>query len=87
MSPVCHLAQVAYRHEALCEEAECPFWEPGGAVLAGRCGLEEIDFGGRSDLAEELLRIKNELQELHAVDREAQLAHLYHRLLNTSDDV
>ena len=86
MSRTCRLEQFADRSAAACSERACPFWEPGGAVLAGRCGLEEVDLHDRVDLAQELLRIRNELLQFRAVDRESQLAHLYHRLLNTSDD-
>lgn len=44
-----------------CPEARCPFWEPGGAVLAGRCAFEGLDLGGRRDLAGFLLRIREGL--------------------------
>jgi len=26
--------------------AGCPFWEPGGAVLSGRCAFERLDLSG-----------------------------------------
>jgi hypothetical protein len=41
-----------------CPEEACPFWEPGGGVLPGRCAFERLDLVGRCDLAGLLLRIR-----------------------------
>ena len=40
-----------------CPESGCPFWEPGGAVLPGRCAFEQIDLRPL-ELADELLQIR-----------------------------
>lgn len=46
-----------------CPEGTCPFWEPGGAVLAGRCAIEGLALSGRRDLAGFLLRLRAGLNE------------------------
>jgi hypothetical protein len=87
MKRLCVLEQVARGEAAVCAETECPFWEPGGAVLAGRCALEEVDLAGRADVAVELLWVRERLRTLNADDREKRLLLLYRRLLKTSDDI
>jgi hypothetical protein len=52
-----------------CPEEACPFWEPGGAVLAGRCTFEGLDLAGRRDLAGYLLRIR---EGLHSAETGAK---------------
>jgi hypothetical protein len=47
---LCRLEQVQGR-EVRCPEEKCAFWEPGGAVLDGRCVLEGIDVAGEPGLA------------------------------------
>jgi hypothetical protein len=69
-----------------CPESDCPFWEPGGAVLMGRCAFERLDLSGRSELARELLRIRDSLDSPAAVDAELEARHRFHRLLNESRD-
>ena len=71
---------------AACPGPVCPFWEPGGAVLAGRCAFDEIDLDRRAEVARELVRLRDELSSLQEDGAGAQLMHRYHRLLNTSDD-
>jgi hypothetical protein len=44
-----------------CPEGECPFWEPGGAVLAGRCAFEKLDVEADAALASWLLEIRERL--------------------------
>ena len=64
-----------------CPEAACPFWEPGGAVLAGRCAFEGLDLAGRRDLAGYLLRIREGLHSAETgAKREARS--LFFRRLN-----
>jgi hypothetical protein len=48
---------------AACPEGGCPFWEPGGAVLDGRCIVEGIDFSRDRDVARWLLGIRQRLEE------------------------
>ena len=47
MTRSCALEQTMGRVVA-CPESECPFWEPGGAVLPGRCAFDRLDLGGRT---------------------------------------
>ena len=63
----CRLTSIV-GHPEPCPEDRCPFWEPGGAVLRGRCGFEQVHFGDDADLAGFLLRIRRALEQ--ARDRE-----------------
>ena len=72
--------------DALCPGAPCPFWEPGGAVLGGRCTFEGVELSRYPEVARELARLRDELESLHEDALREQLTHLYHRLLNTSGD-
>jgi hypothetical protein len=69
-----------------CGEGACAFWEPGGAVLHGRCAFERLDLRGREELAGELLRIKALLESADSAQAEQAARHLYHRLLNESGE-
>jgi hypothetical protein len=57
MSRICRLEEIAGR-AAPCPEAGCPFWEPGGAVLEGRCAFERLDLDGRPQVAAELIGVR-----------------------------
>jgi hypothetical protein len=85
MSRICRLEQVTGR-EAPCPEAGCPFWEPGGAVLEGRCAFERLDLDGRSQVAVELLGVRRLLESAVSEDEECHARHLFHRALNQSAD-
>jgi hypothetical protein len=86
MRPMSETPRLSRLNETLgvaeeCPEAACPFWEPGGAVLAGRCAFEELDFAGRRDLAGYLLRIREGLHSAETgTKREAH--RLFFRRLN-----
>lgn len=69
--------------DAVCPEGACPFWEPGGAVLEGRCVVEGIDFGHDRDVARWLLDIRRRLGE--PMTRE-DAGHEFRRALNRSRD-
>jgi len=73
-------------HGGSCPESGCPFWEPGGAVLAGRCAFERLDLAGRPEVAEELLRIRALLESPAPAETEREARHLFHQLLNESQD-
>ncbi|HUZ16205.1 MAG TPA: hypothetical protein VMU72_08510 [Gaiellaceae bacterium] len=45
----------------VCPEGACVFWEPGGAVLEGRCVLDDIDFAREPGLAHWLLGFRESL--------------------------
>jgi hypothetical protein len=85
MSRLCRLEALAGR-EQLCRGWACPFWEPGGAVLPGRCMFERLDFTGRPALVAELLRLREQLDEAAPGDEESRTLHLYHQLLNESEE-
>ena len=76
----CSLAAVANRDEACV--TTCPFWEPGGAVLDGRCAFEDIELEGRAPLVAELLKLRERLFELEVDAHAAELRHVFHRVLN-----
>ena len=59
---LCRLEQMEGR-EVACPEEQCAFWEPGGAVLEGRCVLDEIDFAREPGLAKWLLDFRNGLAQ------------------------
>ena len=85
MSRLCRLDALTGR-EQLCPGSACPFWEPGGAVLAGRCAFERVDFAGRPALVAELLRVREQLDAAAPGEEESRARHLYHRLLNESEE-
>lgn len=64
----CRLEGVAGRVVA-CPEDGCAFWEPGGAVLEGRCVLHGIDFSREPGLAEWLLELRESLARSAEADR------------------
>ena len=67
----------------LCTEADCPFWEPGGAVLEGRCVFEAVDLTRRAAVVSELLHLREKLVGA-APGEDDRALHSYHRLLNES---
>jgi hypothetical protein len=76
----CRLAAAALRNETC--TAACPFWEPGGAVLEGRCAFETVSFEGRGPLVIELLDFRERLLELGLDGNVDELRHIFHRLVN-----
>jgi hypothetical protein len=58
---LCRLAFAVGRAE-FCTDAVCPFWEPGGAALEGRCAFEEVALSSRPTLAGSLLLLRSQLQ-------------------------
>lgn len=85
MTRLCALEHAVGR-SAPCSESDCPFWEPGGAVLPGQCAFERLDLSGRPDAARELLRIRELLESPLSAEAEGDARHLFHRLLNQSED-
>jgi hypothetical protein len=85
MSSICRLERAAGRN-APCPEEACPFWEPGGAVLEGRCAFDRLDLTGRPEVVAELLRVRYALGSAVSQDAERDARHLFHRLLNESPD-
>lgn len=67
-----------------CPGAGCPFWEPGGAVLEGRCAFEELDISGNPQLAGWLLQIRERLESARTLEAADDARRLFRRLLNES---
>jgi hypothetical protein len=84
MDRFCPLEALGGRKRA-CPEVGCPFWEPGGAVVQGRCAFERLDLAGRPEVAAELLRIREQLSSVSAEDERRCWAR-YHHVLNESTD-
>lgn len=83
-SKLCKLQYELGRVEE-CPESACPFWEPGGAVLDGRCAVERLDLVGRPEVADWLIRIRKRLDAAKTDDEEAAARSLFYRLLDTRD--
>jgi hypothetical protein len=81
----CRMASIA-GHAETCPEDLCPFWEPGGAVLPGRCGFEQIDLADNPDLAGFLLRIRHALERARAREDEHDARRLFYHALNEGQD-
>jgi len=80
---LCTLEAAVCRHE-VCPEGACPFWEPGGAALDGRCAFEELDVTADAALAGWLLEIRERLASAESTVA-ADAAHsLFCHLLNES---
>jgi hypothetical protein len=80
---LCSLEKAVGKHVA-CPEAACPFWEPGGAVLTGRCAFEQLDVAADHDLAAWLLELRERLATAESTVA-ADVAHsLFSHLLNES---
>ena len=67
-----------------CPGEGCPFWEPGGAVLDGRCAVERFGLTPQGSLLRWLLEIRERLASANG-DEEAHAAlSRLHHLLNES---
>ena len=69
-----------------CTEAACPFWEPGGAVLAGRCAFERLDIAADASLAEWLLEIRHRLEDASSVEEDSALRAAFHHLIASTKE-
>jgi hypothetical protein len=67
---------------AACPEGACPFWEPGGAVLDGRCAFEELDVTADPALAKWLLEIRERLASAESTAAADEARSLFCHLLN-----
>jgi hypothetical protein len=81
----CRMASIGGRPEK-CPEDLCPFWEPGGAVLPGRCGFDQIDLADNPDLAGYLLRIRHALEQACTREGEHEARRLFYHALNQGQD-
>jgi len=82
---LCSLESAVGRQEA-CPEGACPFWEPGGAVLDGRCAVEEIDLADDAALAAWLLELRERLASAESTAAVDAAHSLFSHLLNESDE-
>jgi hypothetical protein len=64
-----------------CVEEGCPFWEPGGAALDGRCAFESVDFERRPELVPELLLLRARLGSARTRDELRDARELFDRVL------
>jgi len=71
---------------AACPEGGCPFWEPGGAVLDGRCAFEELDVTADAALANWLLEIRERLGSAESTVAADEARSLFRHLLNGSEE-
>jgi hypothetical protein len=78
--------EVAVGKNGICPEETCPFWEPGGAALSGRCAVEEL--GGLTDapVATWLLEIREKLFAASSEEDERAMHAVFHQLLNSSPE-
>jgi hypothetical protein len=79
----CSLKEAVGKHEA-CPEAACPFWEPGGAALDGRCAFEELDVAADAPLANWLLELRERLSAAESTAAAVEAHTLFSHLLNES---
>jgi hypothetical protein len=75
----CRLQYTVGRIEE-CPEEPCPFWEPGGAVVEGRCVFDQLDVGDNPEFAAWLLRIRKRLETAKTVEEDARALRLFYRL-------
>jgi hypothetical protein len=85
MRPRCTLEAVVGKAEA-CPEERCPFWEPGGAALGGRCAVQELGLSVDVALATWLLEIREKLAASGSDEEERAMRAVFHQLLNDSSE-
>jgi hypothetical protein len=71
-----------------CPEGSCPFWEPGGAVLDGRCAIDHVDLSGGNGLVEWLAALRRDLEGSRTGpgDGIAERLRAFHRLIAPPED-
>jgi hypothetical protein len=80
---LCSLEAAVGKVEA-CPEGACPFWEPGGAVLGGRCAFEQLDVVADAALATWLLELRERLASAESTVAADAARSLFGHLLNGS---
>jgi hypothetical protein len=81
----CSLKAVVGKAEA-CPGERCPFWEPGGAALGGRCAVEQLGLSADVPLATWLLEIREKLAAASSDEEERAMRGVFHQLLNDSSE-
>jgi hypothetical protein len=82
---LCLLETAVGRLEA-CPEGACPFWEPGGAALEGRCAFEKLDIEADAELATWLLEIRERLASSESTVAADAARNLFLHLLDGSEE-
>lgn len=83
---LCRLEAAVGRAEE-CPEGACPFWDPGGAALNGRCAVEELGvLADDGPLASWLLEIREKLAAASSEDERHAMRTVFHQLLNESSE-
>jgi hypothetical protein len=82
---LCTLEATVGKFEA-CPEGACPFWEPGGAALDGRCAFEELDVEPDAALATWLLEIRERLASAESTAARDEVHSLFSHLLSGSEE-
>jgi hypothetical protein len=82
---LCSLEAAVGRLEA-CPEGACPFWEPGGAALGGRCAFEQLDVAADARLATWMLEIRERLASAESTAAADEAHSLFSHLLNESSE-
>jgi len=80
----CSLAAAVGKEQA-CPGETCPFWEPGGAALGGRCAVEQLGVAADAELARWLLEIREKLAAAGPEDDERVMRSVFHHLLDDSE--
>jgi hypothetical protein len=83
MTRLCSLEAAVGKAEA-CPEGACPFWEPGGAAVGGRCTFEELGLAADTELATWLLEIRERLSSASSSAATDEVHRLFAHLLNDS---
>ena len=78
--------EVAVGRAGACPEDACPFWEPGGAALGGRCAFEQLGVTPEAGPAAWLLEIRGRLEAASSAEDERALRAAFHHLLNDSSE-
>lgn len=82
---LCSLGAAVGREEA-CPGGLCPFWEPGGAALGGRCAFEQLDVTADEALATWLLEIRGRLASAESTAETHAIRSAFRHLLNDSSE-
>jgi hypothetical protein len=76
--------EVAVGKVEVCPEGACAFWEPGGAVVGGRCAFEQLDVTADASLSAWLLEIRERLASDGSTAAADEAHSLFCHLLNES---
>ena len=81
---LCRLQYAAGRVEH-CPEDRCPFWEPGGVALAGRCAIEHVDLRANDEVVHWLVDLRCGLARAEATGAppDTHTRRLFYRLVDS----